>query len=352
MISHRNYLNTAQVWIDDFIRCREDDIFYTCLPLFHANAQMYTTMGSLYSGRPFVLRERFSASQFFNEIRQFGATIFNYIGGMLGILMKQPVKDNDCDNPARIAFGGAARKEIWQLFEKRFNLKIIEGYGATETGALPLCNPPHEIKVGSVGKPTRIADVTIWDDHNRELPIGQSGEIVVKGKTPNSMFLGYYKQPDKTTEARDKGWFHTGDRGYQDEDGYFYFIDRIKDCIRRHGENISSYEIERVINSHPKVLKSAAVAVPAELGEDEVKIYVLTKPGEEIDPVDLIAFCKDRMAYFMVPRYVEFLNKFPETPTKRTQKYELRKMGIGNAWDREKYDENARQGIRSKILKK
>lgn len=336
MISHLNYLNTAQVWIDDYIRCRQDDIFYTCLPMFHANAQMFTTMGSLYSGRPFVLGERFSASRFFNEIRRHKATIFNYIGGILTILMKLPEREDDSENPVRLTFGGAAPKEIWLDFEKRFNIKVLEGYGATETSALPLCNPTNNIRIGSVGRSTRIADVTIWDDNNRELPIGQSGEIMVREKIPHSMFLGYYKQPDKTAEAWVEGWFHTGDRGYQDEDGYFYFLDRIKDCIRRRGENISSYEIEKVINSHPKVFDSAAVAVPAEVGEDEVKIYVVLKPGKYLDPHDLTVFCEGRMAYFMVPRYVEFLDDFPKTPTERTQKFELRKRGIGNAWDREK----------------
>ena len=335
MISHFNYINTGQVWAEDIIEYRENDIFFTTLPLFHANAQMFTTMGSLCSGCPFVLRERFSASRFFDEIRQYGATIFNYIGGMLTILMKQPEREDDPDNPARATFGGAAPREIWRDIEKRFNITIIEGYGLTESGGVCLCNPPDNIKVGSIGKPTRFVDVKVWDDNNREIPIGQFGEIMVKEKIPNSMFLGYYKQPDKTVEAWDGGWFHTGDRGYQDENGYFYFVDRIKDCIRRHGENISSFQIEKIVNSHPKVLESAAVAVPAELGEDDVKIYVVLRPDEELDPIDLIEFCEERMAYFMVPRYVEFLKEFPKTPTERTQKFELRKRGIGNAWDRD-----------------
>ena len=150
------------------------------------------------------------------------------------------------------------------------------------------------------------------------------------------MFSGYYKQPDKTDEAWEGGWFHSGDRGYEDEDGYFFFTDRIKDCIRRRGENISSFEIEKIVNSHPRVLESAAVAVPSELGEDEVKIYVVLKTSETLAPEDLIAFCEERMAYFMVPRYIEFITHFPKTATERTQKFELRKLGIGNAWDREK----------------
>jgi len=336
MISHFNYVNAGRAWVNEIIEYREDDIFFTTLPLFHSNAQMFTTMGSLYSGRPFVLRERFSASRFFDEIRQYGATIFNYIGGMLTILMKQPRREDDSDNPARATFGGAAPREIWQDFEKRFNVKILEGFGLTETGGLCLHNPPGKIKVGSIGIPASSYELTIWDINGCEVPIGQTGEIVVRERVPRSMFLGYYKQPDKTEEAWNGGWFHTGDSGYRDEDGYFHFVDRIKDCIRRRGENISSFEIEKIINSHPKVLESAAVAVPSELGEDEIKAYIILRPNEELKPEELIGFCEERMAYFMLPRYVEFIKEFPKTPTERTQKFELRKMGIGNAWDREK----------------
>jgi crotonobetaine/carnitine-CoA ligase len=336
VISQFNYLNTAQVWVNEILHCRVDDIFFTALPLFHANAQMYSTMGALCSGRPYVLREKFSASRFWDEVRQYRATVFNYIGGILTILMKQPQKEDDSDNPARIAFGGSAAKEIWLDFEKRFHVKIIEGYGATENGAVPLCNPPEHSKVGSIGKPTSFAEVTIWDENNREVAIGKTGEIVTKEKVPYSMFLEYYKQPDKTKEAWEGGWFHTGDRGYMDEDGYFYFVDRIKDCIRRRGENISSFDVEKIVNSHPSVLESAAVAVPAELGEDEVKIYVILRTNEELKPEELIAFCEERMAYFMVPRYVEILGELPKTATDKAQKYELRKRGIGNAWDRER----------------
>ena len=336
MISRYNYLNTGRVWADQMVEVRDDDVFFTTLPLFHANAQMFTTMGALNSGRPFVLRERFSASRFFDEIRASGATIFNYIGGMLTMLMKQPEREDDADNPIRATFGGAAPREIWLDIEKRFGLTIVEGFGLTESGGVCLCNPPDKIKVGSIGRPVPYADVAVWDDHNQPVPPGRTGEIVVKPKTPEAMFLGYYKQPDKTEEAWAGGWFHTGDRGSTDEDGYFYFVDRIKDCIRRRGENISSFEVEKVVNSHPQVLESAAVAVPAELGEDEVKIYVVPRPGETIDPADLLGFCEERMAYFMVPRYVEFLEAFPKTATERIQKFELRNLGIGRAWDREK----------------
>jgi crotonobetaine/carnitine-CoA ligase len=336
MISHFNYLNSGEIWAKEVIHYRPDDVFFTTLPLFHANAQMFTAMGSLLSGRPFVLQERFSASRFFDEIRQYGATIFNYIGGMLAMILKQPGRGEDADNPARVAFGGGVSQAIWRAFEKRFQVSIVAGYALTESGGVCLCNSPEEIKVGSIGKPLRFWDATIWDENNMEVPIGENGEIVVKGKAPHSMFLGYYKQPDKTKEAWGGGWFHTGDRGYRDVNGYFYLIDRMKEGIRRREENISAQDIERVANSHPKVLESAAIPVPSDLGEDDVMLFAVLRSTEQLAPEELIAFCEERMAYFMVPRYVQYVKELPKTATQKIQKYELKQKGIGDAWDRKK----------------
>lgn len=334
MISHFNYSNTGRIWAETIVRANSEDVFFTTLPLFHANAQMFTTMGSLVSGRPMVLRERFSASRFFDEIRQYGATIFNYIGAMLTILMKQPAREDDARNPARLTFGGAAPKEIWRSFEQRFGLTIMEGFGLTESGGVCLVNPYEKVKVGSIGKPLPFCEVKIANEFDNEVPAGLSGEIIVRSKVPNSIFLRYYKDPHRTRESMRNGWFHTGDRGYADEDGYFYFLDRMKDCIRRRGENISSFEIEKIINSHPKVLESAAIGVPSELGEEDVKVFIVPRKGISLQPEEIIGWCDERMAYFMVPRYVEFIAEFPKTATERTQKYELRNRPMGNCWDR------------------
>ncbi len=336
MISHFNYLNSGEIWAKDVIHARPDDIFFTTLPLFHANAQMLTTMGSLLCGHPFVLRERFSASRFFDEIRQYGATIFNYIGRMLAMIMKQPERADDADNPARAAFGGAPSQMIWRGFEKRFKLTLVAGYGLTESGGVCMCNPLGGIKEGSIGKPLRHSDATIWDENNMEVPIGQNGEIVVKERVPYSMFLGYYKQPDKTKEAWEGGWFHTGDRGYRDENGYFYLIDRIREGIRQREENISALEIEKVVNSHPKILESAAIPIPSDLGEDDIMLFAVLRPEEYLDPKELVAFCEERIAYFMIPRYVQYVEELPKTSMQKIQKDELKKRGIEDAWDREK----------------
>jgi crotonobetaine/carnitine-CoA ligase len=225
---------------------------------------------------------------------------------------------------------------IYDGFEKRFNLKVVEGYGLTETGN-PTYNPYDAPKVGSCGKPTPNYEVRIVDENDFPVPQGTVGEIAVRGRTPWTLSLGYYNMPEKTAEMVRNHYYHTGDGGYLDEDGYLFFTDRIKDYIRRRGENISSFEVERSVNAHPGVGESAAIGVKSELAEDEVKIVVVLNEGEKLTPEELLDFCQERMPYFAVPRYVEFANELPKTPTGRVQKNLLREAGVTKAtWDREK----------------
>ncbi len=159
------------------------------------------------------------------------------------------------------------------------------------------------------------------------------GELVIRPKVPFTMMLEYYKKPEKTVEAWRNLWFHTGDILYRDEEGFFYYVERKKDVIRRRGENIAPYDIESVVNQHPKVLEAVAVGVPSEVGEEDVKIYVKLKPGEQLDALDLLKWCDDRLPYYMVPRYVEYVDEIPKTPTQRAQRYLLKQRGIGQAFD-------------------
>jgi crotonobetaine/carnitine-CoA ligase len=193
-------------------------------------------------------------------------------------------------------------------------------------------------KRGSCGRVLHdLWEVKLVDDDDMEVPVGEIGEIIVRPKKPYIMMTEYYAMPEKTLETYRNLWFHTGDYAKKDEDEFFYFVDRKKDALRRRGENISSFEVEKVINMHPKVLESAVFAVPSELGEDEVKANVVLKPGEELDPVELIKHCEPRMAYFAIPRYLEFVPELPKTPTNRIEKYRLREAGVTeNTWDREK----------------
>ena len=313
-----------------------DDIFYTFLPLYHMNGQCLTTITALLAEGRMVLSDKFSASRFWEDIRKSRATQFNYLGAVIPILDKAPEKEDDIENPVRIAFGAGCPQAVMDRFEKRFGLKCMEGFGMTETG-IPIHTNLQERKPGSCGKPLPIADIKLFDDDDREVGVDEIGEIVFRPLEPFTMMLGYYNMPDKTLEASRNLWFHTGDLARKDEDGFFYFVDRKKDALRRRGENISSFEVERAINTHPKVLESAAVAVKSELAEDEVKICVVLKPGEALSPEDLVAYAAERMPYFAVPRFVEFMESLPKTPTERVQKYLLKQAGVTPAtWDREK----------------
>ena len=315
---------------------RQDDIFLTFLPLYHINAQVLTTLTALVAGAQMVLLDRFSASQFWDEIRYYGATQFNYLGAVIPILAKQPEKSDDADNPARIALGAGCPPAIMDEVEQRFGIKCLEGFGMTEIG-IPVHVMPDDRRKGSCGKPMDIYEIRLFDDNDNEVPVGEIGEIVFRPREPFTMMSEYYKMPEKTLEACRNMWFHTGDLAKKDADGYLYFVDRKKDALRRRGENISSFEVERAINTHPKVLESAAVAVRSELAEDEVKICVVLKPGKELSAEELISYSVERMPYFAVPRYVEFMESLPKTPTERTQKYLLKQAGVTpKTWDREK----------------
>jgi crotonobetaine/carnitine-CoA ligase len=328
------YPTAAYEFTQHHVQVREDDVLYTSLPLFHVNAQMLSAFGALVSGAPLVLAARFSASRFFDDLARHRATVFNYIGAMLTMLYKQPAKESDRDNAVRLTVGGAAPAELWERFEQRFGLAILEIYGLTETATFCLGSPPDDIRVGKLGLPVSWAEVEVHRPDGSVADPGEAGEIVIRSKRPDTLFQAYDKNEEATTKAMEDGWFHSGDRGRRDEDGYFVFIDRLKDAIRRRGENISSYEVERIVNSHPAVAESAAVGVPSDLGEEEVMIVVVTADPDGFDPEELVDFCAERMAGFMVPRYVRMRERLPKTATERVQKFELRDEGVAGAWDR------------------
>jgi carnitine-CoA ligase len=336
MLSHGAYVKSGIAFAEHMIGAVSDDILFTTLPLFHINAQAHTTLGAISANATVALSKRFSASRFWDEIRKHQATIFNSLGSMITILCKQPEKENDWENPARLTACAATPKEFWEPFEKRFGLRIVEGYGLTETTGFCISNPFQANRPPSIGRPYDYVETKIVDESGNELPSNEIGEILIRSNEEQVLMNGYYKMPEKTKEVMKDGWFYTGDRGYADKDGYLYFCDRIKQCIRRRGENISSWEIEKVVNQHPKVIESAAVGVPSELGEEDVKLYVILRSAQSMKPEEVLDWCQPRMAYFMVPRYIQFVDVFPKTATERIQKFKLKAEGIGLAWDREK----------------
>lgn len=333
MIPHCQAVTFALDWIKA-TGYASDDILYTTLPLFHAVAYTLGVMPTLICDSRMVIMEKFSASRFWDDIRKYDATIAHAIFSMLTILLNQPEKAEDRDHRLRAIYMGGS--SLSPAFEKRFDTKVLEVYGATENGCVTM-SPYGQEKPGTCGKEnTEHFEVKIVDGEDNEVAAGTPGEVILRPKKPYVMMMGYYKMPEATVEAFRNLWFHTGDRLYKDQDGYFHFVDRLKDTIRRRGENISSFEVERVVNLHPNVLESAAVPVPSELGEDEVKVCVVVEQGKSLLPEELLAYCEDRMPYFMIPRYIEFKENLPKTETSKIEKYKLKTEGVTeNTWDRE-----------------
>jgi crotonobetaine/carnitine-CoA ligase len=260
-------------------------------------------------------------------------TIFNGLGAMLPILMKQPERPDDADNPVRVVFSAACPASVWEEFERRFAVQIIEGYAAVDGGGFMTINFGQSPK-GSIGTPMN--PIRIIDDEGDDVPVGSPGELLFQVDDPEARRVEYYKNPDASDSRIRDGWFHTGDLVTADEGNNLYFVDRKTDSLRRRGENISSWEVEREINRHDAVLESAVFGVPSELGEDDVMAVVVPKDGRELSPEELITHCEGLMAGFMVPRYVEIRDSLPKTETHRVQKAQLKSAGVGPAtWDRE-----------------
>ncbi len=312
---------------------QEDDVLYTCLPLFHANALFLSALRALVLGRPLALSRRFSARRFWHEIRRHRATTFNALGAMIPILMKQPEREDDRDNPVRVVFSAACPASVWGPFEERFGLQLIEAYAAVDGGGFMVVNAGNAPK-GSFGKPS--TPVRIVDEQGDTVPVGQPGELLFEVDDLKRRKVEYYKNEQASGAKIRDGWLYTGDLVYADEDGHLYFVDRKTDSLRRRGENISSSDVEREINAHPAVLESAVYGVPSELGEDDVMACVVLQTGALLTAPELIAHCEERMAKFMLPRYLEFRDALPKTGTLRVQKGLLKRQGIGpDTWDRD-----------------
>ncbi|MGW7531271.1 AMP-binding protein [Amycolatopsis sp. NPDC054798] len=309
-----------------------DERLYTCLPLFHGAAQVNITLHGLFAGATVVLGRRFSASRFWDEIRAGGVTQFNALGSILPVLLAQPPSGRDRDHRVERVFAAPAPPQVLEPFEERFGIHVVEGYGLTEIKNV-LYNPLAARKIGSIGVPTASSILEVHDESGNRAAPGQAGEIVYRPREANIMFSGYRGEPEATLATMKDLWWHTGDLGYTDEDGYFYFIDRKKDALRRRGENISSHEVESVLLAYPGVVAAAAVATPSELGEDEVLAVLQLESGRKPDFAELFAHCDRTLPHFMVPRYYRVLDQLPVTPTGKVRKTDLRGQGRGEAWD-------------------
>jgi crotonobetaine/carnitine-CoA ligase len=336
LLSHRYTLRQAQLMVEH-LRLTPDDVLYCPFPLFHLDALVLTVGPALVLGATAAIGERFSVSGFWPEVRRFGATVFDFMGATLTMLHKQPPAADDADNPVRLAWGVPV-PEFADEFERRFGLQLVELYGSTDAG-LPIYHPIDEPRrPGSCGKVIDAYQVRLAGPDGFEVPVGEVGEILVRANEPSLMSDGYLGMPEATLAARRDLWFHTGDLARRDADGYHYFVGRRSDTIRRRGENISAFEVEEVVKLHPDVLDAAAYGVPSELTEDDVMVAVVPRPGCVIDPAELIAFCAERAARHMLPRYVDVVADLPRTPTEKVRKELLRERGVtATTWDAERF---------------
>lgn len=322
-------------WVD-LLDITEADVAYSMFPIFHVTARSSVISTAFWAGASVELRNGFSVRGFWDDVRASGATWFGYMGALIHLLHAQPPRPDDADNAVRVAFGAAAPPAIMEDFERRFGLHLVEVYGGTELGLATASRPGRRVP-GTMGRPLPHHQVEVHDEFDNPCPPGVRGEIVTRPAEPLALFGGYWGMPEATLHAFRNLWFHTGDGGYLTSGGELVFTDRIKDTIRRRGENISSFEVERAVQHHPAVLECAAYAVPAEITEDEVMIAVVARPGQAVDPAELFRFCVETMPRFTVPRYLRLLDELPKTPSGRVQKFRLRAEGVapGSA-DRER----------------
>lgn len=311
-----------------------DDISYSCLPFFHANAIMCSLIPAMRKGAMSVFSPRFSASQFWGEVKKYQATVTSLLGSMVPILMSAPPTDSDADNTLRIAQAVPASKENFYDFQNRFGIKLFSMYGLSDIGVL--VGVPHDIegRPGKAGIAHPDWEHLIVDDHGNPVADGEIGELLIRPKKMNILQLGYWRNPEATVKAWKDLWFHTGDYLRRDTDGWFEFIDRKKDAMRRFGENISSYEVELALHKHPAIEEAAVYAVPAEMSEDEVMACIILKPGHSDMQQDILQHCETELPYFAVPRYYRFVTEMERTPTNKIRKDLLRNTGVNEeTWD-------------------
>ena len=327
MHTQRNVLLAGEGFVQR-MHLDSSDRLLCILPMFHINALLYSLMGSLAAGATLILEPRFSASTFWRTVKDTGATEVNTIAAVSNILMRRPRSEFVPGHALRKIYGAPFSEEIYRVFQQEFGVPhLIEGYGMSEVPGV-LNNPFEGVrKIGSMGRPSThpdpsiaFAEMKVLDDAGNELADGQTGELAVR--TPIVM-KGYFHDEKQTRAAFRDGWFLTGDLGWRDPDGYFWFVARKKDIIRRRGENISGAEIDRVVGEHPDVLEAAAIAVPSELGEDEILVAVVPRPGAKPAAATIAGWCRERLAASKVPRYVALVESLPHTPTHRVAKFKL-----------------------------
>ncbi|KWF68810.1 ATP-dependent acyl-CoA ligase [Burkholderia pseudomultivorans] len=311
------------------------DVLYTCLPLFHTNA-LNSFFQALMHDAQLVVERRFSASRFFESLIETRATVTFLLGAMVPILLSRAETAREREHGVRVALAPGVPAQFQDEFTRRTGIGLVDGYGSTETNSV-IGGKLGTKRVGYMGKLAEGFDARVVDADDNAVPDGQAGELVLRASEPYAFASGYFAMPEKTVEAWRNLWFHTGDRVIRSPDGYFRFVDRLKDAIRRRGENISSFEVEQVLLAHPAVELAAVFAVQSNLAEDEVMAALVLREGEALDPLDLVKYCEPRLPYFAVPRFIDFATELPKTENGKIKKYQLREQGVTpTTWDLER----------------
>lgn len=329
----QHYLTAYGYMYAEINGLKNDDVILNYLPFFHIGAK-FLTIATLVCRGKMHLQKRLSISTFWDTVRDFGVTNFVAVGGVCNMLLSRPPCEDDRQTPIRTIYAVPDPADVHREVEDRFNCKLTTVFGSTEVGLPLFRSVDDDYRPGSCGRVSPYYEVRIVDQNDVPLPAGEVGEIVVRPKFPFLTGSGYINMPDKTVESWRNLWLHSGDNGYFDEDGWFYFVDRATDSIRRRGENISSYEVEQMVGKHPGVAEVAAMATPSEIGEDEVWVQIIVRDGVSLSHEEVLIHCADVMPYFMIPRFIEIVAEFPRTPTAKVEKFRLRTAGPGkDAWD-------------------
>ena len=329
LVTHANYLHTGTV-VAQHLRIRPDDRMLISLPLFHANAQYYSTMSAVVTGSSIVVMDRFSASRWAEVAAGSRATLASLFAAPIRMLLAQPERAVEKQNALRaVIFSQNLMQDQLADFERRFGAPLLQLYGMTETIAPPALNPLYgERRNLSIGLPTLGARLRIVDDDGREVPRGQVGELLVAGEPGSTLMAGYLDDEVATREAIVEGWLHTGDNVREDADGYLHFVDRAKDMIKRAGENVAASEVESAVSAHPAVFESAAIGIPDAMRDEAIKVYVVLADGAHVSAGELTAWCSDRLARFKVPNEIEFVDSLPRTSVGKVQKEVLKRREV------------------------
>jgi crotonobetaine/carnitine-CoA ligase len=332
-VIHEHYTAVAQAeGVSERMEYTAEDRLMTIFPLFHGNALVWSALAAVWCGARVIIHERFSASRFWDQAREHGATEVNLLVGAINMVLAQPERPDDRDHPVRLALANVT-KSIYDRFTERFGVDIVSTWALAEGPLGTMTAPRHGYRSGEIGWPMgHDNEVKVFDEQDREVAPGVVGELVQRNL---AMMPGYFKNREESERVLRGGWVHSGDLGYRDEEGIFYFVGREKHVIRRSGENVSGEEVEECLQGHPAVDMVATIAVPDEIRGEEVKVYVVVHDGQQLGPEEVVAWCEERLADFKVPRYVEFLADLPTTgPLKVDRPALVKRHGLGDCWDR------------------